>query len=1061
MRSRNLRILTALSLAVAAHAQSSDTSGAFRGRVNLAKGGAPASANLYLRNVDTGLTRSAKTGADGSFSIGLLPVGTYKVTVKALGMKTIEDQIRVSLGDAASRAYRMDEEMAAATVEIVATAQTLDATQVNSVSTVDEKLVQSIPLVSRNFMDLVRLTPGAVAGPGNPPRLMVGGARQIMNNLQIDGATNNSSFFGEQRGGAIIPFVFGADTIRELQVITNGFDVQYGNAAGATINAITKSGTNDFGGSVLHLVRNDSWMAKAKATPFTPAGSLQNTPAQLTRSGNSSNTNLTVGGPIMKDKLFYFVGIETFKTELGAKPAWNTVGATAQDLSDFAGSGFLDIFTRPGATLGQEVGNPATGAVRAPYTQHTTNPSYLARLDYNFNDSHRFALRVNYNKFEDTIGGGNFIGTPPSNLLLNTTNAISWVLEANSIWTPELFSETRLQVSNERRPFAGNGISPALALPSFSAGTKTSTPRQMNEIMTELIHNTTWVRGDWTVKGGFDFQTISIGNQFFNNGNGAFNFGSSSSAYGTAYRWITGTLGDTAAHLTTDAANISYSGATSVNGGRVDIDQKLNSFYAQGSYNGLFSKRLTLTAGLRFSQQKLSDNPLPNPNFKGLDSAADSSRIDPRFAFALDLDGKGKTVLRGGYGWFSTPTPLLLVANTMTGNGQNITNYSFRINTSTSHPAFPPNTLAASNSGALSAAQRLAGQNLSRVPDADLASTLAILGFSSSASATQVWDPETKMSRAKKVHLALEHDLGNGLTVATKMTYTRFEGLQYLQNINLNQGNVAAPGTPVMYNDGYANPNLNVFGLVNRPGQAIVRGRLLDFRGSASAPGNPTSGFGDVYLVKGDGYGRYRGLTFEVAKRWSEDAGLNANITFSKSEDTNSNERGTFTSTGGVLSELALASTSNPANPSSDFGPGYADRFMVFNLAGYFPIAYGVKGSFRLNFATGLPYTALAGNDTNGDGIRNNPFSGGRNGERQPDTKAMDMRISREFKIFRTVSVEGSIDVFNVFNWANQDVRDTEQQVTGSTGAVNPNYQKIAGRDFRTREVQFGFRVKF
>ena len=163
----------------------------------------------------------------------------------------------------------------------------------------------------------------------------------------------------------------------------------------------------------------------------------------------------------------------------------------------------------------------------------------------------------------------------------------------------------------------------------------------------------------------------------------------------------------------------------------------------------------------------------------------------------------------------------------------------------------------------------------------------------------------------------------------------------------------------------------------------------------------------------------------------------------------------------------------------------YADRFFVLNMAAYFPIAYGVKGSFRFNYASGLPYTALTGTDTvfrdnngaiygggNGDGILNDPVFGGRNGQRQPDTKTMDLRISREFKVWRTVSIEGAIDVFNVFNWANQEVRDTEQVATRTATVgtapntvqivtANPNFGKIAGRDFNTREVQFGVRVKF
>lgn len=1037
-RRRAAFAVTSLAFSVVAQAQGSQTTGAIRGKVMAKSGGALPRASVIIRNLETGYTRNLITDASGEYLASLLPTGPYSISVSATGMKAMaDDRSIVTLGEASVRNFTMDLMEASATVEVVGF-QSVDAQQVNSVSTVDATLVQKVPLVSRNFIDLVRLTPGAVAGPGNPPRLMVEGARQIMNNLQIDGASNNSGFFGEQRGGAIIPFVFGADTIKEIQVITNGYDAQYGNAAGAVINAITKSGTNEFGGSALYLIRNDSWQAKARSVPYDPKGNL-NTDKNLTRAGNSFNADFTVGGPIVKDKLFYFVGVETYKIDKQAKPAFSfSPGDATADFSAFKGSGLYNVFTNPGTTLGQEGGDLNAGIGGKAYQQETTNTSYFARLDYTLNERHRFVLRVNYQKFKDTIGGGNTLtNTAESNQLLNTTNAISWVLEANDLWADNLISETRLQVSNERRPFAGEGVSPAISIGAFSAGTKTSTPRQMNEISDELIHATTWTMGDLILKGGFDFQKLSIENQFFNNGNGSIIF-SGASPFRSAADWATGSLagGDL----------VLYSGATSFNGGRVHIDSNLNAEYVQAQYGALFNKRLTLTAGLRFNQQTFSKNPLSNPALAGLDSPSGSSTTDPRLAFSFDLDGKGTTVLRGGYGWFSTPTPLLLVANTMTGNGNTITNYSF---SSAANPAF------FSPGGFLSYGTLVNGQTFSKASDAQM-----LANGGTSPGPTQVWDPETKMSRAKKVSLGLEHDFGNGLTAGVKATYTTFEGLEYLENINLNQ-----VGNGLSYNDGYANPNSNAFSTAGRPNTATVRGRVLNFGAFTNAFGQALPGFGNVFLVKGDGYGRYRGLSFSLNKRFNEDFGFLTNMTFSKSEDTNSNERSTYTSSGGILSELALGATTNPANPNSDFGPSNADRFMVMNVAAYFPIYFGIKGSARFNYASGLPYTALnlAATDPNGDGVKNDIAFGGRNGQRQPDQKTLDLRLSRAFKLYQKVEIEGSIDVFNLFNWSSPQVRDTEQvAVSGvGTGASNPAFQKIAGVDYSTREVQFGIRLRF
>ncbi len=225
----------------------------------------------------------------------------------------------------------------------------------NTVTTLEQDLVESIPLVTRNFTDVAKLAPGVTAGSGSPARLVVEGGRQIFNAIQIDGASNNSAFFNEQRGGVYTPFIFGADTIKELQVVTNGFDAQYAQA-GATINAITKGGTNEITGSALYQMRKTAWTESSERPPFggSPAAA---------RTNDSENINFNIGGPLVKDKLFYFVGVERFHKKITANPIATTIssaaGMAAADLTTFPASP-LDgsIASRSGLTLAQECGNP-------------------------------------------------------------------------------------------------------------------------------------------------------------------------------------------------------------------------------------------------------------------------------------------------------------------------------------------------------------------------------------------------------------------------------------------------------------------------------------------------------------------------------------------------------------------------------------------------------------------------------------------------------------------------------------------------------------------------------
>jgi hypothetical protein len=438
-----------------ASAQTSSTAGAVRGAIKDKGGRLVSGATLMLRNRETGLTRTATSNTQGEYHIGLLPVGNYELTVTAAGMRTLKDaNVQVSLGQSTIANFSLDKAEASAMVEIVGVSGGVDAKEVNVMTSVDAAVIEAVPLVSRNFTDMAKLSPGVVSGNGN--RLVVEGGRQIFNAIQIDGASTNSAFFNEQRGGVYTPFIFGADTIKELQIVTNGYDVQYGQA-GATINAVTKTGTNDFSGSALYQIRRTSWSAKPRAVPFDPNGTF-NTPTNLQRFNDSTNVNFNVGGSIVKDKLWYFVGVERYTKSITANPNPTTIsaaaGMTQADLNRLLTSPLGGVLTnRNGLTLAQELGNPAAGVPPHPYPMENTNTVYFGRLDYSLNENHRFVLRMNYQTMTDTLN--NTSANPnnaESNNIPTKTSSISWVLEANNIWTNELFTESRLQIALEARP---------------------------------------------------------------------------------------------------------------------------------------------------------------------------------------------------------------------------------------------------------------------------------------------------------------------------------------------------------------------------------------------------------------------------------------------------------------------------------------------------------------------------------------------------------------------------------------------------------------------------------
>ncbi|MBL0313564.1 MAG: TonB-dependent receptor [Holophagaceae bacterium] len=1035
MTSRHIRISGLIAVLIAAPLAAQQTSGAVRGQVKAKKGGVVANAGLVLRSAATGFSRTLTADAQGNYQFNLMPVGVYELSITAPGMRTLRNSsVQVSLGQTTTLNFTMDSAEASTTVEVVAVSANLDTQQVSTNSSIDEKLVESIPLNGRDFTNLVNLTPGTAFDPDNN-RVSVEGARGIQNNLTIDGASYNSNFFGEQRGSTRIPFAFGADTIKELQIITNAFDAQYGNAAGAIINAISKTGTNDFSGTALFQIRPKSLVAKIRPVPYDPRGTT-NTDQARTKNFSQTQFNMNVGGALIKDKLFYFIGVETYKYKEDFTPNFAISSSGGNSLANF--TPFLATFGNlvmgnDGRTLTQEAGRN--------YTNDRTNTVYFGRLDWSINENHRASLRVNAQDWKSENGTTAFSSsfapsTGQTSQGLEKNSGLSWVLELNSILGSNLINEARVQRAIERRPrFANSTAAPEFQVNSgFNAGQNNFLPNGLDEYSWQIIDNLTWTKDDWSVKGGVDIQLFDFKNTFFRYQNGSFQFGN----YQIANKWAAGTV--FASSSSSD--NLTYAGAYSDFGGAIAYQSKLFAGYVQGQYQGFMNRRLLLSLGVRVTREAQPDNPRPNPLFNGLDQANSTTSTDPRFGFTFDLNGRGKTLIRGGYGLFSSPNPSLTVSNTMNSNGNTTSTYF--INNS-------PSTNAFFNTGALSFAQRVSGNRISSLNPSLLA------GLGSASKTGQVWDPTNKMTLAKRTALGLDHSYDNGLTLGVQGVYAKFENLQYFMNINLNQ--VGAPAGS-FYNDGYAVPGLNKFSTSGRPNKAVVRGHLLDF-----------TGFGNIFLSQNGGEGTYKALILTASMRNDKGWGFNTNVTFSKAEDNNSNERTTASST-------ADSNVNDPSNPLATIARSSNDRPFRFVFAGYFPVFFGIKGAVNFSYNSGAPYSSINtsrsitvggvtttySGDLNGDG-GSNDYSPDtvRNGFRQPHVKQLDLRLTRNFEITKKYQVETFIDVFNVLNWANQrTTRTTGTQGNFTSGFVpQSDFGFIDLPDRNTREVQFGVRAKF
>src|SRR5437867_5905031 len=299
-----ISLLVILVMAPVVSSQTQSTTGTIQGTVTDANGAIVPGANVEIKNLDTNFSRTLTTDDGGRFVALALPPGNYSVTISKQGFATtVVEKVELTVGQALNLPLSMKVSGVEERVTVTVT-PTVDTVKTESSTTINETSVSTTPILGRKFEDLLTLTPGVsvVQGPDGD-EITFSGQRGVFNNISLDGGDYTNGFFGEQVGGQRAAIDITLDAVKEFQVIATGASAEFGHTAGGVVNVITKSGTNDVKGSLFHYQRVEG------LTSNTSDGN----PLQ---DFHREQFGGTVGGPVTRDRTFFFLALEGVRENL-------------------------------------------------------------------------------------------------------------------------------------------------------------------------------------------------------------------------------------------------------------------------------------------------------------------------------------------------------------------------------------------------------------------------------------------------------------------------------------------------------------------------------------------------------------------------------------------------------------------------------------------------------------------------------------------------------------------------------------------------------------------------
>jgi len=621
-------LLTAILMlsSVAAHSQSASSTGRLEGTVTDSSGAGVPAAEIAVRNQNTGISTTLRSGTEGDFIFLYLDPGTYEVTIQKSGFnKLLLKDITVTVGTRAIIHPQLAVGRIETTISVTASTPLVDTAESSLGTVVDQQSIESLPLNGRNFTDFALLTPGATTD-GDFGMISFNGVAGNFNNYTVDGGNNNNAFFAQQIGRTI-PFQFSEDVIREFEVTSTGFEAEFGQAGGGLVNTVTKSGTNQVHGDTYYYILDSSTSANDKINERQGIAKPHNRRQQF---------GGTVGGPLIHDRLFY---LANYEGQVRNEPLTVNDGPAVNGLpSDF-------FANNPG--LAAQV-QAAAGSFPRSFNQNVG----FGKINGLINEKNAFSVTYNYQRFRSPHG---YFNTPTStgDGLSLTDGATSHFFQASlqTSFNATTINEVRFHFGSDYHfdlP-ASPPTFPAVTIQNPDTGFVFGGNRFQlanTDRRYEFTDTLTKVFGNHNLKAGVDINVSHNADSFTYGPKGEYHFASLTDVPSGNFELYLQSFGQSTIVQTSPTY----------------------SFFAQDQFRA--TPRLTLNYGLRYDLQVLPQPKQCNPAFAATCHIPYSkNNVSPRVGFAYALDGKGNTVVRGSFGLFYIQEDLLDVSQAFASNG--------------------------------------------------------------------------------------------------------------------------------------------------------------------------------------------------------------------------------------------------------------------------------------------------------------------------------------------------------------------------------------------------------
>ncbi|MEE2003135.1 carboxypeptidase regulatory-like domain-containing protein [Alkalimonas sp. MEB108] len=661
MKIKHLAMAVALAMGASQFAIA-ETSSSMRGQILSPTGTAAPNTRIIIEHIPSGTRTETVTNASGNFvASGLRVGGPYRVIIDSSVHQDAEIQdIFLSLGEP----YRLNTQLEASNIERIAVQGTVinpASFQAGSSSTWGEREIQTLPSFDRDLKDIVRQNPLATDLGDDNRSLSVGGNNPRFNTITVDGITQNDDFGLNSSGYPTNRSPISIDAIEQISIQSVPFNARYSGFAGARVNAVTRSGTNDLRGSVFAEYSSDSMAGNPKANKYVEGA--ERPPLDYTE----KTYGFSLGGPIMRDRLFFFLNYEAFdKSEPVQEGPFGSSVIQAKTVG-------ADAVQRIQQIAQQRYGvNPGDWNI-AP---DSDDEKLLVKIDWNINNDHRAAFT--YQFAEDNA----INGIRRNNLNELTLDSFwydrnqkmnSFATQVYSNWSNSFSSEIKLSykdVQTRQDPRQGRNFGQArIAVPAAENGRDNAAvvwlgpdrSRHANRLgteTTELQFHGEYLTGDHQIQFGTEYTKIDVFNVFIQDALGSFEFSS-------IENFEAG-----------NAARVSYQNAFTNNPDDAAAEFGFSTFaaYLQDTWD--ISWDLTVSIGLRYERMLASDKPTLNNNFAqryGFDNTFNLDGLDlwlPRISFNYNLTDE--ITIRGGMGRFSGGRPNVWISNAHTNDGVNL-----------------------------------------------------------------------------------------------------------------------------------------------------------------------------------------------------------------------------------------------------------------------------------------------------------------------------------------------------------------------------------------------------